>query len=488
MVLDLLGRFGRDAGERPAIELRAVKETFRLYHERPPGLKERLARGRRSAFSDFNALDGVTLRINHGESVGIIGHNGSGKSTLLKVLARILPPDSGTVEINGTVASLLELGAGFHGDLSGRENIFLNGAILGLTRDQIEERFDDIVDFAGVRPFLDTAVRNYSSGMTVRLGFAIAINVDPDILLVDEVLAVGDADFQRQSMRKMQDVQESGKTIVVVSHDLNAIQQFCDRVIVMERGRVVFDGPANEGVQQYAQLTGTAPDSVPTATQVGDGRVEIADVQLTDTGGRPIESMLPSTPLRLRVKLEASEYVEVCSVGAVVHLGEDKLYEVHTTWQGLGVGPLTPGQPATVDFKLNARVLAGHYTIDIVVTDARQRHRHAYASEVIRFDVQPFPGAAGVVDLDASTSVVEGPAVRLGEDLLGTGPIPVVKVQTPAQGQAPLQAVPDHAELGRRASDRHASDRLASDREPSPDGAEDRGDLEDGGVEDLPAG
>ncbi|MFT5222386.1 MAG: ABC-type polysaccharide/polyol phosphate transport system ATPase subunit [Glaciecola sp.] len=440
MVLDLLSRFGRDAGQRPAIELRAVRETFRLYHERPPGIKERLARGRRSSFSDFNALDGVTLRINPGESVGIIGHNGSGKSTLLKVLAKILPPDGGAVEINGTVASLLELGAGFHGDLSGRENIFLNGAILGLTRAQVKERFEEIVDFAGIREFLDTAVRNYSSGMTVRLGFAIAVHVDPDILLVDEVLAVGDADFQRQSLRKMDEFQEQGKTIVVVSHDLGSIQKFCDRVIVLERGKVVFDGPASEGVQQYAQLAGTAPESVAAATQVGDGRVKVADVQLTDLSGRPIETMLPSTPLRLRVKLEAAEYVEVCSVGAVVHLGEQQLYEVHTTWQGLGVGPLAPGTSATVDFKLNARVLAGHYTIDVVVTDARQRHRHAFAQEVIRFDVQPFPGAAGVVDLDASTSVVDGPAVRLREDLTGTGPIPVIRIETPAQGQPPAQS------------------------------------------------
>jgi ABC-type sulfate/molybdate transport systems ATPase subunit len=246
--------------------------------------------------------------------------------------------------------------------------------------------------------------------MTVRLGFAIAVHVNPDILLVDEVLAVGDADFQRQSLRKMDEFQEQGKTIVVVSHDLGSIQKFCDRVIVLERGKVVFDGPASEGVQQYAQLAGTAPESVAAATQVGDGRVKVADVQLTDLSGRPIETMLPSTPLRLRVKLEAAEYVEVCSVGAVVH------------------------------FKLNARVLAGHYTIDVVVTDARQRHRHAFAQEVIRFDVQPFPGAAGVVDLDASTSVVDGPAVRLREDLTGTGPIPVVRIDTPAQGQPPAQS------------------------------------------------
>src|SRR5690554_2070795 len=184
---------------RPAVVVDGVTETFRLYHERPGGLKERLYRFRRASYTDFNAVEDVTFTIDHGESVAVIGHNGSGKSTLLKLLARILPPDEGSVFTNGRVASLPELGAGVHGDLTGRENIYLNGAILGLNRAEIDERFDEIVDFAGIRPLLDTAVRTSSSGLYVRLGFAIAVTVDPDILLVDEVLAVGDAEFQDRS-------------------------------------------------------------------------------------------------------------------------------------------------------------------------------------------------------------------------------------------------------------------------------------------------
>jgi ABC-type polysaccharide/polyol phosphate transport system ATPase subunit len=197
----------------PAIVVDGVTETFRLYQERPSGLKERLYRFRRSTYTDFDALEDVSFTVDHGESVAVIGHNGSGKSTLLKLLARILPPDQGSVRTNGRVASLLELGAGFHGELSGRENIYLNGAILGLSRAQIDERFDAIVDFAGIRPLLDTAVRTYSSGLYVRLGFAIAVTVDPDILLVDEVLAVGDAEFQDRSLERMRRLPRRGQDV-----------------------------------------------------------------------------------------------------------------------------------------------------------------------------------------------------------------------------------------------------------------------------------
>ena len=224
---------------RPAIVVDGLSETFRLHHERPTGIKERLARVTRNSYTDFDALDDVSFTVEHGESVAVIGHNGSGKSTLLKLLARILPPDRGVVEINGRVASLLELGAGFHGDLTGRENIYLNGAILGLDREAIDERFDEIVDTAGIRPLLDTAVRTYSSGLYVRLGFAIAVTVDPDILLVDEVLAVGDAEFQQRSLDRMRGFVDSGKTFVLVSHDLGFVSAYVNRVACLNQRLVV---------------------------------------------------------------------------------------------------------------------------------------------------------------------------------------------------------------------------------------------------------
>ena len=239
------------AARPPAIEVVGVDEVFRLYAERPPGLKDRLFRLKRARFTEFKALNDVSLRIEHGESVGLVGHNGSGKSTLLKVMARILPPDRGRVDTDGTVATLLELGAGFSPELTGRENMYLNGSILGLSRAEVDRSFDAIVDFAGVRDFIDTPVKNYSSGMYVRLGFAIAVHVDPDILLVDEVLAVGDASFQEKSLARMRSFTERGTTVVLVSHDLGSVGDLCDRVVVLDHGRVLFEGPKAEGLDVY---------------------------------------------------------------------------------------------------------------------------------------------------------------------------------------------------------------------------------------------
>jgi ABC-type polysaccharide/polyol phosphate transport system ATPase subunit len=431
VVLGSIKELIRSDRKRPAIIVDGLTESFRLYHERPGGLKERLYRASTPSFTDFNALEDVSFTIDHGETVGIIGHNGSGKSTLLKVLARILPPDAGRVEINGRMASLLELGAGFHGDLSGRENIYLNGAILGLTRSEIDDRFDDIVDFAGVRPFLDTAVRNYSSGMYVRLGFAIAVNVDPDVLLVDEVLSVGDAQFQARSLERMQRFQERGRTVVIVSHDLAAIEALCDRTIVLDRGRVAFDGHAREGVQLYAQLMGTArgDDEQPEDVQLGTGKVRIAEALLLDASGAPAAEMGPSSQLLLRLRLVAAQPIDACSAGAVIATGNgEQLYEVHTTWQGLGVGPLRAGQSAVVDIRFTAHVLAGHYRITPMVTDPGCREQFAVLPDALAFDVRPAPGGSGLVDMVAATSVSEGPALRLGSESQ-TGPIPIVAVE-----------------------------------------------------------
>jgi ABC-type polysaccharide/polyol phosphate transport system ATPase subunit len=430
---------GRLAGvqvdpSRPAIVVDQVTETFRLYHERPTGLKERLYRFRRSSYTDFHALEDVNFTVQHGESVAVIGHNGSGKSTLLKILARILPPDDGLAETNGRVASLLELGAGFHGELTGRENIYLNGAILGLSRSEIDERFDEIVDFAGIRPLLDTAVRTYSSGLYVRLGFAIAVTVDPDILLVDEVLAVGDAEFQDRSLERMRRFRDAGKTFVLVSHDLEAVREMCDRTIVLDHGRVAFDGPVSEGVELYRQRVASAHAPVG-PRRSGTGRVRIEDVALLATDGSTVGDVAPSTPLTLRVRLRALDLVDVCSVAMTVSRGDGThLYELHTSWQGVAVGPLAPDQEATVDLRFTAHLLAGHYSIAAALTDLAGRETWAVAADAARFAVAPAPGGAGLVDLAASTSVVEGPARHLGEPGF-TGPIPLTRLQRRREAQ-----------------------------------------------------
>ena len=410
MVLDGLKQIIRGDESGPAIVVESLTEEFRRYREVPGGLKERLTRFRKAEYDDFQALKDVSFTINHGETVGIIGHNGSGKSTLLKVLARILPVDEGHVETNGRVASLLELGAGMHGDLSGRENIQLNGAILGLSRDEIEARFDDIVDFAGIRDFLDTAVRNYSSGMYVRLGFAIAVNVDPDILLVDEVLSVGDAVFQHKSMERMRGFKEQGKTIVIVSHDLQAITDLCDRTIVLHHGELVFDGPAPQGVQQYANLMGTTLVRSEDADSIdSDAPLQIDETALFDRFGTRITSTAPSQTLRLRMQVTARRDVEEVSFGMILRGTTGDLYEIHSVWQGLTVGPFAGGETAVLDLLFTAHVLAGRYWLSTLVTDTAVREQFAVAADAVELEVLPSPGAVGVVDLVAASQVAQPP-------------------------------------------------------------------------------
>src|SRR3954449_11009522 len=236
----------------PAVIVENVSKRFRLYHERNQSVKAAVMRGRRARAEEFWALDDVSFEVPTGTTFGLIGENGSGKSTMLKCIAKILRPDKGSVTVNGKISALLELGAGFHPELSGRENVFLNGAILGLKQKELERRFDDIVDFAGIGQFIDQPVKNYSSGMYVRLGFSVAINVDPDVLLVDEVLAVGDESFQRKCNEKFAELRAQGKTIVLVSHAMVSVHNLCDTVAWMEHGKVKMLGPARAGVDEYS--------------------------------------------------------------------------------------------------------------------------------------------------------------------------------------------------------------------------------------------
>lgn len=193
----------------------------------------------------------INFTVNKGDRIGIIGHNGAGKSTLLKVFSRITTPTKGTIEVNGRISSLLEVGTGFHPELTGRENIYLNGSILGMTRDEIENKFNDIVDFSEISGFLDTPVKRYSSGMYVKLAFAVAAHLDPDILIVDEVLAVGDMKFQQKCLGRMEDISGEGRTVLYVSHNMNTVQQLCNRVIVLDHGKVIFDGNVDDGIKVY---------------------------------------------------------------------------------------------------------------------------------------------------------------------------------------------------------------------------------------------
>jgi ABC-2 type transport system ATP-binding protein len=235
----------------PPVVIRISDVSKRFVIRKDKSLKERLVNfGRSNRFKDdFWALRDVNLEIVSGTTVGLVGANGSGKSTLLKAIGGIIQPTSGYVERRGRLAALLELGAGFHPDLTGRENVYLNGSILGLTRKQVESYFDSIVAFAEIEEFIDTQVKFYSSGMYVRLAFAISVHVDPDILLVDEVLAVGDEPFQKKCMDKIREFQEDGRTIVFVSHSADQVKELCDRVVVLAHGSMIFDGAPKAGIE-----------------------------------------------------------------------------------------------------------------------------------------------------------------------------------------------------------------------------------------------
>ncbi|ALO66306.1 ABC transporter ATP-binding protein [Arthrobacter alpinus] len=231
-----------------SIEARDISKRFVLRHTR--SLKEAfvwIMKGRKGDLSKkFFALNGVTLDIAVGESVALLGLNGSGKSTLLKHISGVMLPDTGTVQTRGRVAGLIEVGAGFHPDLSGRDNVYLNGAILGMTKDEIDAAFDSIVEFSEIEEFIDTEVKFYSSGMYLRLAFSVAVHTDPDVFLIDEILAVGDEPFQKKCLAKIKELHAAGKTLIVVSHDLDVVAKVCDRGILLEHGKAIMDGPVED--------------------------------------------------------------------------------------------------------------------------------------------------------------------------------------------------------------------------------------------------
>ena len=242
-----------------AIKVTHVSKTFKLYYDKANTLKEKLlffSRKNKSKDSILQVLKDINLDIEKSESVALIGTNGSGKSTLLKLMTKIIYPNKGRITTNGKLTSLLELGAGFHDDFTGRENIYFNASIFGLTRKQIDEKIDEIIDFSELHDFIDNPVRTYSSGMYMRLAFSVAINVQADILLIDEILAVGDQHFQEKCFNKLKELKKEGKTIVIVTHNINQVKQFCDRAVWLYKGEVRKDGPVDEVLEEYLKVCG----------------------------------------------------------------------------------------------------------------------------------------------------------------------------------------------------------------------------------------
>jgi ABC-2 type transport system ATP-binding protein/lipopolysaccharide transport system ATP-binding protein len=375
-----------------AIEAEQLSKRFWLHRERRTGLKERFIRGRAPAAEEFWALRDATFTVERGTTFGLLGENGSGKSTTLKVLAGIYRPTSGSVVVRGRVSALLELGAGFHSELTGRENIRLNGAILGLSSRQVNAAMDQIVDFADIGEFIDSPVKIYSSGMFVRLGFAVAVSMDPEILMVDEVIAVGDEEFQRKCIDHLFELRKRGTTVVMVTHSLGLIRDLCDQAAWLDHGRIREIGDARGVADSYLALIndrevhrGEQPSSGPLGARRGSGEVRITAVEYLAEGGVSVPVLLAGAPATIRLQFEAEKAVP----RAIFGLGF--LHESGANVSGPNSGragpvPVPVGR-GYVDFNVETLLLQpGTYAVSTAIVD--RAHMFDYADREFELRVR----------------------------------------------------------------------------------------------------
>jgi lipopolysaccharide transport system ATP-binding protein len=401
------------------VSLQDVCKRFRLYRSRQVSTVKDLfvhlfvgGHGPLLSGEELWALRDVSLDLHRGRMVGIIGSNGSGKSTLLKVLGGILKPTTGQVSVRGRVSALIELGAGFHPEFTGRENIYVNGVLLGLSRAEIRARFDEIVAFAGLEPFVDNPVKSYSSGMYMRLGFAIAVTVDPDILLIDEVLAVGDEAFQHRCVGKIQEFKARGKTIILVSHDLGSIERLCDEAIWLDGGRLHARGETREVIGQYldhvareearalglehAQAEATVRAG--SATRWGTREVELTRVRLWDKDGRERYLFETGEPCTLRLAYRAHRPIEDPVFGIGVFRKDGVCcYGTNTAVDGLTLGKVDGEGDVTMEIE-RLNLIEGEYLLDVAV-HARDGHPYDYHSRLYAFAVRSRVRDTGVARL-----------------------------------------------------------------------------------------
>jgi lipopolysaccharide transport system ATP-binding protein len=368
------------------LQVEGLGKQYRIHHlERPQTLRASLQRFLRTPVARIHdafrapredeliwALRDVSFELERGQVLGIVGRNGAGKSTLLKILSRITDPTEGYAEVRGTLSSLLEVGTGFHPELTGRDNVYLNGAILGMRRAEVTKKFASIVEFAGVEAFVDTPVKRYSSGMYMRLAFAVAAHLEPDILLVDEVLAVGDLEFQRRCLGKMREVTGEGRTVVFVSHNMAAIRSLCPRAILLDRGRLRADGPVEDVISAYlttdvkADRSGAVPADVP---RLGVGDVRVRHVELYGPDEEPLAHARLGQPLTVVIGLESKRRVLALLEVGISSLDGTRATTAFNTDDGQPAHMLEPGY-TRITVQLEPFLLPGHYALDLGVHHA----------------------------------------------------------------------------------------------------------------------
>ncbi|HZN21252.1 MAG TPA: ABC transporter ATP-binding protein [Gaiellaceae bacterium] len=397
------------------ISVQGVSRRFRVHAREAHTLKDLFVQRGRVAPEDVWALHDVSLDVAAGEAVGLIGRNGSGKTTLLRLIAGIVKPTTGTVRTEGQIGSLLELGAGFHLDFTGRENVFLNGAIQGLRRVDIRERFDEIVAFAELEHAIDRPVRTYSSGMTMRLGFAIAAFLDADVLLLDEVFAVGDEAFQRKCFGRIFRFKQEGGTIVFVSHDASAVERLCERSVLLDRGRVAFDGPTREAVTRYRRVLADELDPAERGAGLrewGSGEATIASAALVGKEGGDRLQFLSGEPFSLRVEVATPDGVPPPRLQ--LELRDDAGTLVAGESVGLGELGWAAGNGArTVRWEIGSLPLAdGRFHLRLGLTDESGERLYHWLDDALVFVVYPGGDERGVVRFEGRWILEEKRATR----------------------------------------------------------------------------
>jgi lipopolysaccharide transport system ATP-binding protein len=386
-----------------------VSKLYRLYRRPADRIRELVPFASKTLHQDFWALRDINFQVQKGETLGIVGPNGCGKSTLLQVICGILPPTEGRVMTTGRIAALLELGAGFNPEFTGRENVFLNGEIMGLSRAHIERALPSIAAFAEIGEFLERPVKEYSSGMYVRLAFATAIHVEPEILVVDEALAVGDAVFANRCVRKFQELRAQKITVLFVSHDLGLVKQLSDRALLLVGGRIHAQGDPNQVINQYIGLVleRQRADAAPAVGKIaagfrhGDRSSEILEVRLLSESGEPARAIASGEAVRVRVRCVFHEAKENPMVGILIRnrIGMD-VYGTNTRVEGIELGNFEAGEELDLEFRFECWLTPQQYTLTVATQNA-DGTSHDWLDDVLAFEVVDARAVAGVVNLRA---------------------------------------------------------------------------------------